>query len=274
MRMFSYNKLYNTRKILFMRRSVNCKAIVNQLTDILYKISNILVNDFNKLINQSSESGRGKFTKDIDEKIEYLLIKELQRNISEIPILFEGYKKIEGEKTNLLFIIDPVDGTANFQNNNKDFGISIALQENEKTILGMVMFPLINELFIAVENDGVYFLDLNQHAIKARTLNKIAKSKMVLMTRSSMLTDIRKFEILQHFIKQKVHLRCIGCVSMDMAMLACGRAQMIIYDTTKIWDIAAGELLIKESGGFIYRQDDYFIAASSQRLIDEIKKLL
>lgn len=247
---------------------------VKPIESILYKISNILIRDFNGLNGVSSETLRNKLVGNIDEKIEYILTQELQRIEPDIPILFEGYKKIEGTDEKKLFIIDPVDGTANFQNGNKDFSVSIALQNNGETVLGMVMFPVVNELFVAIKDEGVYFIDMNENKIRVKTINKMTKSRMFLMTRTSMFKSEEKFSILQHFVNHKMHLRCIGCVSMDMAMLACGRAQVIIYDTTKIWDIVAGELIIKEAGGLIYKHNDYFIAATSPRLIDEIKELL
>lgn len=248
--------------------------LIDQLSALLCKISNILVCDFSKLTSSSSETMRHKFSCNIDQKIESILLDGLQEIDPRISILFEGYKTIEGEDHNRRFIVDPVDGTANFQNNNKDFGISIALEQNNEIVLGMIMFPIVNEMFVAIKDEGVYLIDESERKIRVRTKNKIVKNKMFLMTRSSMLNNAAKTSILQYFIAQKLHLRCIGCVSMDMAMLACGRSQIIIYDTTKIWDIAAGELIIREAGGFILRQNDYFVATSSQRLIDEIKKIL
>lgn len=255
-------------------QNLNYRSLIHQISKILHKISRILIRDFHEMSNASSEITANKFAKDIDQKIEEIILKELHYIAPDIPILFEGDKKIEAENKAMLFIIDPLDGTSNFKNNLKDFGISIALQENEITVLGLVMFPISGELFVAQKNKGCHMINENQEQIRMRAHQKISKNNLFLFTRTSMFLKPKNCQILHHFAKQKLHIRCSGCVSMDLARLACGRAHLLIFDTTKIWDIAAGELMVLEAGGFIRKHNDYFIASSSERLIEEILKFI
>ena len=252
------------------------QEILESLIHLINKASKKTLRDFFELGgNGISSQKKAQFARNTDEKMEMYIVKELKKINNTIPILLEGNHRIEGGHESLMFIVDPVDGTANFANNIKDFGISIALLENGETIIGVISFPIHQEIFVSSKYESYpYIIDVRDEKIKIRCSRNFHKSESFLLTRTSMMRDEKNLKILQKLANEKIHIRSTGCVTLDLAYLSCGRADIIIYDTTNIWDIAAGEFIAKASGAKIIKKDNYFIASSSIKITNEISDLI
>ncbi len=142
-----------------------------------------------------------------------------------------------------------MDGSANFQHGSPLFGITIALVSNETTIGGLIYLPISDELFTAMRGEGAY---LNGTPI---SVSQTASLEAAI----AHLGDLGKggnpqiiAERLKHLSTLALHtrrIRMIGSAAMDLAYVACGRADLLVNHATTPWDIEAGKLLLLEAGG-------------------------
>lgn len=145
------------------------------------------------------------------------------------------------------WIVDPLDGTTNFIHGIPAFSISIALQQNDELVLGVVYEINRDECFYAWKDGGSY---LNGKKISV-TSNKTFSSSLLATG-----FPYYNFEKLERYINvfreltQVSHgLRRIGSAAVDMAYVACGRFDGFFEYNLNSYDIAAGVILVREAGG-------------------------
>lgn len=175
---------------------------------------------------------------------EKMIIKEIKNNFPDHHILSEE-KGDNFKKSDYMWIIDPIDGTTNFTMKNPLWAISIGLAYKGEVIFGLVYAPILKELYIAQKNKGAY---LNNKKIK---VSKI-KSGKVLNTfcHGSDIKNIKR--ALKYYNYQKINnfdCRQLGSASIELAYVACGRVESITIPGAHSWDVAAGQLLVKEAEG-------------------------
>jgi len=181
-----------------------------------------------------------------DKKIEKFIIKNLKKYFPEYSILSEekGLKKL---KSHFCFIIDPLDGTVNFSHHFPVFAISIALTYKEKIIFGATYDVKRDELFYASKNNGSY---LNKKKIYVSNTNKLKKA---LLTTGFPYYIWKKpkrvIKILKNILTHAQGVRRLGAATIDLCWLACGRIDGFWEEGLKIWDTAAGKIIIEEAGG-------------------------
>jgi len=177
----------------------------------------------------------------ISEKI---IISEIKKYFPKHRILSEEAGKISGQ-SGYLWVVDPLDGTHNFSMHNPLWAISIALFNENNLILGIIFAPALNELFLAEADNGAW---LNGQRIKVSDY----EGEKVINTfcHGSKVGDIKK--ALKYYRYHKLHdldCRQLGSASLELAYTACGRIESIVIPGANSWDVAAGALLVKESGG-------------------------
>ena len=113
-------------------------ANINVMVKACRKASKILIRDFGEIEKlQVSLKGPGDFVTASDKKVEKILIDELQKARPSYSILSEEIGEINNDKS-FKWIIDPIDGTANFLHGIPHFAISIGLEQNNEIICGIV----------------------------------------------------------------------------------------------------------------------------------------
>lgn len=146
------------------------------------------------------------------------------------------------------WVVDPLDGTLNYTIGNPFFCSSVSLLENGFPILSVLYAPVLNELFIAQKG-------------RTATLNN---KKITISDERALSRSVMTFAYFQHNKKSRMHslhllqeledrargLRHLGCTSLELAYVACGRMEAsIISPPLRLWDVAAGMLLIQTAGG-------------------------
>ena len=199
------------------------------------KASKILIRDFGEIENlQVSKKGPTDFVTNADIKAERIIIEELKKAKPNYSILSEeNGSEINKDKDNF-WIVDPIDGTINFLHGVPHFGISIALMSNKEIISGIIYDPIKDELFYAEKNNGAFF---NNQRIRVSRKNNL--SECLFATGGKISKEI------------ELNYRKSGSAALDMAYVANGRYDGYYQKNLKIWDIAAGIILIKEAGGII-----------------------
>ena len=243
------------------------------------KASKILIRDFGEIEKlQVSEKGPGDFVTASDKRVEKVLLKELSN--SGYPVLTEEQGEIDGKTKDKRWIIDPIDGTTNFLNGLPHFAISIAYEENGEIISGIIFDPIKNELFAASKGMGAYLNDF-----RIRVSNKSDYKNSFLVTggprASSKIKDevFEEYKKISHSVRPPV--RKSGSAALDLAYVAAGRYDAVWQRELKYWDVAAGIVLVKESGGFVesiagegFDNNRVDIIASNSKIHKELKNFL
>jgi len=148
----------------------------------------------------------------------------------------------------MIWIIDPLDGTSDFIDRTGEFTIMIALVKNKKPILGVILWPTENTLFIAQENQGAFkFSNDKWEKISVTNIEKLSDCRIVGSRHH--LSDIEKKFIEKLGISD---FTSVGS-SLKVGKISSGEAEAYITTTNKIkeWDTAASYCIISEAGGKI-----------------------
>ena len=187
---------------------------------------------------------------------------------------------IEGKTKDKKWVIDPIDGTFNFLNGLPHFAISIAYEEKSEIISGIVFDPIKNEMFFAEKGNGAY---LNNSRI--RVSNKSDFKNSCLVTGGPKVNSKKREFIFEEYQKISVevnsHVRKSGSAALDIAYVASGRYDGYWHREINYWDIAAGLILVKESGGFVeslnsngFLEKKIDIIATNSKIHKELRNLL
>ena len=253
---------------------------INLITRACMKASRSLIRDFGELENlQVSSKGPGDFVSSADKRTEKTIIEELQKAHPEYGIITEETGIINKSNIKNRWIIDPIDGTMNFLNGIPQFAISIAYEEDNEIICGVIFNPITNEMFCAEKGNGAY---LNNSRI--RVSNKKKLKDALLVTGGPKGASKIKNKIYSEYINVSnnvSNVRKFGSAALDMAYVSCGRFDGYWQRELNYWDIAAGVIILREAGGFIdFFEDDLSyplkknVLASNSNIHQELKELI
>ena len=214
------------------------------------KAAKTLIRDFGEIENlQVSLKGPGDYVTASDKKVEKILIDELQKARPSYSILSEEIGEINNDKS-FRWIIDPIDGTSNFLHGIPHFAMSVALEHEKEIICGIVYDPIKDEMFAAEKNNGSY---VNNKRMRVSARSKLKECiifsggpRYESKNKELVFEEYKKFSL-----KVNTAIRKLGSASLDMAYVAAGRCDGFWQRDLNYWDIAAGIILIKESGGLV-----------------------
>lgn len=193
----------------------------------------------------------------IDQKADMSLVTECDHAAEKVildvllkqtdhAVLSEEVGELPG-KSGLKWVIDPIDGTTNFSRKLPVFAVSIALMSDTETLLGLIHLPLTNEFYYAETGKGAH---CNESPIQV--------SKTVDPSRSLVMIENGRGEIFYRSMVKlierligKFDVRWTGSTAVELVQLACGQADAFISCGDKIWDYAAGLLIVEEAGGIV-----------------------
>ncbi len=223
------------------------------------KAAKPLKRDFGEVENlQTSRKGPGDFVTASDRRVEDILFTELSKARPGYGFLGEEREEVIGTDATHRWIVDPIDGTTNFIHGLPHFAINIALQRDGAIVAGVTYNPISEEMFWAEKGHGAFVQDLNglQRRLRVSTRRDLADSLLVTgwphMGRPGLKTFLQETEILAPKV---AGLRRTGSAALDLAYTAAGRFDAYWERDLKIWDIAAGMILVRESGGTVLEPD-------------------
>ncbi|RJE88648.1 inositol monophosphatase [Paenibacillus sp. 1011MAR3C5] len=148
-----------------------------------------------------------------------------------------------------LWIVDPIDGTTNFVHGFPFFCVSIALAYQGEVIVGVVYDPVRDELFVAEKGKGAYVHGRRMQVSTDRTLKESLIATGFPADRNDALPiNLRGISELAPQVR---NLRLAGSAALHLAYVAAGRLSGFWEIGLNSWDMAAGALLIQESGGLV-----------------------
>ena len=152
-----------------------------------------------------------------------------------------------------VFIIDPVDGTKDFVSRDGEFCTLIALVRNEKPVVGVINLPMQNVIFYAAEGKGAWRQPRGGEAHLVRVNNRtenitVLRSKNFFNERETALIEANPDKIALVYARGSGQKYCMVAEGLAEAYFRCG-------GNAKEWDMAAGEILVKEAGGLMTEPD-------------------
>ena len=214
---------------------------------------NMLMKEFRAL---SPEQIRFKDKRELvtnhDIKVNHFLVDKIRRAYPEHSILSEeeGLKKGRGKSTSeYQWVVDPLDGTTNFIMRHTFFTTTIALLKNGDPVIGVIYSPYTRELFVAEKGKGARRNEMRMHVSNEDSL----KTSFLCFAYSHERKSLRRaVAAYQHFEFEARSMRHFGSSSLELAFVAAGRVDgMIITPPVRIWDVAAGILMVREAGGLV-----------------------
>ncbi|QJA05914.1 inositol monophosphatase [Thermosulfurimonas marina] len=199
--------------------------------------------------------GKIDLVTEADPEAERLAVEVLRKHTPEIPVLAEEIFRTETR--GLYWLVDPLDGTTNYAHGFPWFGVSVALMEDERPLVGVVYHPMLGELFSAARGLGA---TLNGAPIR---VSETADPEKALLA-TGFPYNIHEapdqvLRLFREFLVRVQGIRRAGAASLDLAYVACGRFDGFWEPLLKPWDTAAGVLLVEEAGGRVsdYRGEPY-----------------
>ena len=199
------------------------------------KASKSLIRDFGEVEKlQVSKKGPRDFVTKTDKHVEKILIEELSKSKKNYSFLTEETGQINNKDKENIWVIDPIDGTTNFLHGIPHFAICVALKSKGNIISGLILDPIKNEMFFAEKDKGAF---LNNQRLRVSNKNSI---------------DDCLFSSNHEGVKfSNLNMRYSGCAALDLAYVASGRLDGYFHNKINLWDIAAGALMVRESGGIV-----------------------
>ena len=208
----------------------------------------ILMKYYGNLNNIKSKSTVGDLVTEADLESEQIIVKFLQEETENIRILAEE-GGLKGQKNDLCWCIDPLDGTTNFAHGYPFFATSIGLTWNDLPILGAISVPFFNELYWASPNMGAF---CNENPIKVSATKSLINSLLVTgfaYDRTKVVdNNYAEFCWLTHRTRG---VRRGGAAAVDLAFVAGGRLDGYWERGLSKWDTAAGVPIVELAGGVV-----------------------
>ena len=214
---------------------ISISANLNIMIKAAEKASKSVIRDFGEVEKlQVSKKGPYDFVTKTDKHVEKILIEELSKIKKNYSFITEETGIIKNNDKENFWIIDPIDGTTNFLHGIPHFAICIALQSKDEIVSGLIFDPVKDEMFFAEKDKGAY---LNNQRLRVSKKNSI---------------DDCLFSSNHEGVKfSNLNMRYSGCAALDLAYVASGRLDGFFHNKINLWDIAAGEILVKEAGGIV-----------------------
>lgn len=185
----------------------------------------------------------------VDKESEKKLVEGLSKIFPEAGFITEESTVKQQEDKEYKWVIDPLDGTTNFLHGLPPFSISIALLHKSEVIVGVVYEVSLAECFYAWKEGGAY---LNGTKISISPVYKLSDALVASGFPYSQLNKSDShFRILQELQNLSHGIRRLGSAAVDLSYVACGRFEAYYEFNLKIWDIAAGILIVQEAGGTV-----------------------
>ena len=199
---------------------------------------------------------------EIDHQSEEYLLGEIQKRWPESRVFAE--ESGESGRGDLVWYIDPLDGTVNYAHGVPVFCVSIACAWEGQTRLGVVYDPMRDEMFAAERGKGAW---LNGRVLKVSSATELQKSLLVTgFPYDTWTAKPNNLEFFGRFARMTQGVRRLGSAALDACYVAAGRLDGFWELSLRAWDIAAAALIAEEAGARVTTvkgEADYMIPPHS-----------
>lgn len=189
----------------------------------------------------------------VDKGCEQLIVSRLKEILPEAGFVTEE-KTIEQEgKKELLWVVDPLDGTTNFIHDLSPYCVSIALRNSTEILLGVVYEVSRKELYSAAKGHGAF---LNDIPIKVSSISDVDQA-LVMVGYPYNADGWRQFclNMTGRFYGHCASIRSMGSAEAELCYVAAGKIDVYFESFIQPWDVAAGACILMEAGGMVTDYD-------------------
>jgi len=225
-----------------------------------------------------SKSSATDLVSEADERAEEAIVTAIRGLRPGDAIVAEEGSNARGS-TGVSWYIDPLDGTTNFLHGFPQYCVSIALQHKGQITQGVVYDPVRNDLFTATRGRGAF---LNDHRMRVSRRQHLKDCLIGTGFPFRDGSDLDAYvKMMRSMMAETAGLRRPGAAALDLAYVAAGYTDGFWEVGLNAWDVAAGSLLIVESGGLVgdlEGESDYLyggqVIAGNPRIFAQMVTLL
>ena len=200
-------------------------------------------------VSEKAEDAANLVTK-YDSAVQAFLVEELTALYPDAAFVAEEKENDPAVLTSpRCFVIDPIDGTANFVHGMRRSAISLAMLEEGETVIAAVLDPYLHEVFTATRGGGAF---LNGRPISVS--HRDPTHALTVFGTSPYYKDALAaptFRLAERLFRKTRDIRRSGSAALDLAYIAAGRCDIFFECLLAPWDYAAAALIIREAGGVI-----------------------
>jgi myo-inositol-1(or 4)-monophosphatase len=188
----------------------------------------------------------GDYVTAVDREAERSALEILQAGAPDIPVLAE---EAGGTRSARMWVVDPVDGTTNLLRGYPEVGVSVALVEEGKPVVGAIVTPFTDAAWTAALGEGAADATGRPIRVRDRVGAEVVTTGFPFRRRHENLA--RYLPVMEGAMWRFEDLRRPGAASLDLAYVAAGVWDGFFELGLALWDIAAGALLVTEAGGVV-----------------------
>lgn len=194
------------------------------------------------------EKAAGDYVTAVDREAEAAALGVLNERAPGIPVLAEEAGGVRGDR---LWVVDPVDGTTNLVRGYPVVGVSVALFEDGRPVVGAVAAPHLGSAWSAAEGAGAFDANGRRLQVLDRDPAACVVATGFPFRRKDEATLQRYLGVFMGALRRFEDLRRAGAASLDLGYAATGAFDGFFELNLALWDIAAGALLVREAGGVV-----------------------
>lgn len=226
-----------------MAEGVRARERLRWAEEVAGRVGGLLLEHFRSgVVAERKASG---IVTELDRRAEAVIVRELGEAFPDDGLVSEegaGRRSASGWR----WIVDPLDGTTNYVSGLPMFAVSLACLDQAGTALGVVHAPGLGETFSAIRGGGAGGPGGPVASSRAASLRDA-----VFIANKAYHPPSLLWEVAGGLLARIRAFRVFGCVSLDLALVAAGRADGIVLLPTDPWDVAAGTLLLAEAGAVV-----------------------
>ncbi|UCD68635.1 MAG: inositol monophosphatase family protein [Betaproteobacteria bacterium] len=244
----------------------NSESTLDRLSDAVRRVAaEEVMPRYLKVAHQRKSDGSLFTEADVaaQDKLSQLLRNILPAQVvgEEMPLELQQQRWSAGKSG--VWCVDPIDGTSNFVNGLPYFAISVALMRQGRPVLGVVYDPVAEEMFCAERGAGAYLngerLPIRDYVPELRRAMAEVDFKRLTKPLAQALASSPPYSSQRNF----------GASTLEWCYVAAGRFDVYLHGGQRLWDYAAGSLILEEAGGLMCSldSDDFWTEGSWKRSV-------
>jgi myo-inositol-1(or 4)-monophosphatase len=260
-------------------RTINSRQALAAAVEAAHAAGAVMRKNFH-LPKKINESHQHDIKLELDVRCQKLIERKLRHAAPDYAVL--GEEGVIGDTAATdRWVVDPIDGTVNFTYGIPHACVSIALQhrisENQfETVAGVVYDPFTDETYTALQNGPAKLNGKAIHVSDRSRLDEAIVSIGFAKSKQSLEKMLPQFNQLVHKVRK---IRIMGAAALAMVYVAAGRFDAYVEGGIRLWDIAAGGLILERAGGDFFHEPvpgpehTYRIVANNGRLRKTLERI-
>lgn len=192
----------------------------------------------------------GSIVTDADEKAEHVILKRIRRSRIKSTVISEEAGTVDLGSDEIVWAIDPLDGTFNYVKKIPYFAVSIGVIVKNTPVVGTIYNPISDEMFVARRGHGA---SLNHRRIHVSHTQSLENASLIFdwWDREPLIPE--PLDLSKKLYQFTRRLKSPGSVALNLCSVASGNFDGLItvFEKSPIYEVSAGCLLVQEAGGVV-----------------------